>query len=147
MKIATVSLLGILAVGLLVIPIAVAEQGQITISASGRVTVLTLDLKRGDVIDFSWSGNNSVTFRIENRTGDNLVNRSGQTGSGNWEVPADGTYTFEFRNTSFSVAQVQWTIERRGVLPVTTIYFIVGLAAIFVATTVFYAMRKHHPPK
>ncbi len=142
---AAVGILGILAVALLVIPIAVAEQGQIAIPLFGRVTVLTLDLKKGDIVDFSWSSNSSVTFRVENLTGDNFVNRSGQTGSGNWEAPADGTYTFQFRNNNFSVAQVQWTIDRRGVVPLTMIYFIVGFVAIAVAATAVYAIRKHHP--
>ncbi len=145
MKRTTLGLLGIVAVALLVIPIVVAEQGQIAIPADNRVTVLTLDLKKGDVVDFSWSGNSSVTFRVENLTGDNLVNRSGQTGSGNWEAPADGTYTFQFRNTNQFWVQVQWTVDRRGVLPVTVVYFIVGFAAIAVAATAVYAMRRHHP--
>ncbi len=140
-----VGILGILVVALLVIPIAFAEQGQIAISPFGRVTVLTLDLKKGDVADFNWSGNSSVTFRIENVTGDNFVNQAGQTGSGNWEAPADGTYTFQFRNPNFSVAQVQWTVDRRGIVPLTMVYFIVGLVAIVVATTAIYALRKRHP--
>ncbi len=140
------ALLGVLAVALLVVPIAVAEQGEISISFFGRVTVLTLDLKKGDIVDYNWSGNSSVNLRIENLTGDDFVDRSGQTGSGSWEVPADGTYTFQFRNNNFSVAQVQWTIDRRGIVPVTMVYFIIGLVAIVVATTAIYALRKHHAP-
>ncbi len=124
-------------------PLAAAEQGQITIPRTDRVTVLTLDLNQGDIIDFNWSANGSVTFRVENLAGTNtFVDRAGQTGSGNWEVMTDGSYTFELRNPSDFPVTVQWTVSRRPVLATSFVYSLVALAAGALALSAFFVLRK-----
>ncbi len=141
------TLLGVFALALILSPLAAAEQSQITIPHNEKVVVLTLDLKRGDIVEFSWSANGSVTFRIEDLAGtQTFVDQVGQTGSGNWEVPADGSYVFQFRNTSdlFSVT-VQWTVNHHSPLPPTSVYFLVALAIGVFAMAVFLTLRKKPP--
>lgn len=118
-------------------PAASAEQGQLTIGPTFDVTALTLNLNRGIAVDFSWSANGSVDFRIENEAGTiTFVDRSGQVGSGTFDAPADGAFTFGFRNRNDFPITVQWTINSR--LPMTVLASLIagvlvagGVAAIF----------------
>jgi len=131
------------ALALLLVPLAAGDQGQITLPRGEHVTVLTLDLHRSDIIDYSWSANSSVTFRVENVTGANtFVDRAGQSGSGSWQAMADGTYTFEFRNTLDLAATVQWNIAIRPVLAATYVYLLLAGAVAAVVFTTFYIRRK-----
>jgi hypothetical protein len=133
----------LLALAVLLVPMAAGDQGQITISRFSHVTVLTLSLHRGDVVDYSWSGNSSVTFWIENATGGNtFVNVAGQTGSGSWQATADGTYTFNLRNSMDVAATVQWNVTQQPVLAASYIYLIVAAAVALVTISAFYILRK-----
>lgn len=133
----------LLALAMLLAPMAAGDQGQITIPRGGHVTVLTLSLHRGDVIDYSWSGNSSVTFWIENATSGNpMVSIAGQTGSGSWQAAADGTYTFNFRNSIDVVVTVQWNITQQPALAASYIYLIVAAAVALVTISAFYILRK-----
>ena len=137
--------LAIFALALFLTPLTAGEQGQITIPRTDKVVVLTLDLSKGDIVDFSWSANSSVTFRVENLAGTNtFVDRAGQTGSGNWEVMADGSYTFEFRNPSDLPVTVHWEITRRPVLAASLVYSLVALAIAALAFAAFIVLRKKH---
>ncbi len=138
-----------IALALILSPLAAADQAQITISHNGRVTVLTLDLKRDDTVSFSWTANASVSFQINDLSGNNYVSQVGQTGNGNWNVPADNSYVFNFRNTSdlFAVT-VQWTINHSTSISVTSAYFLVGIAIVLVVvTTAVWTMHKKHTPQ
>src|SRR5260370_11978999 len=131
---------------LILSPLAAGDSAQITIPHNGRVTVLTLDLKRNDSVSFSWTANTSVTFQINDLAGNNYVNQPGQTGSGNWNVPADNSYVFNFINTSVtSNASVPWTINSTPA-SVSTSYLLVGIAIVLAAAMiVVWTMVKKHP--
>lgn len=132
----------VLALALLV-PLAAASQGQITIPRYSHATVLTLTLHQTDTIDYSWTANSSVTFRIENATGANtFVSIAGQTGSGTWQSAANGNYTFDFRNFLNSVATVQWNITIQPALPATYIYLILAGVIGVVSITAFRFLGK-----
>lgn len=146
----TVKTIGTLfALALILVPLAAADSAQITIPHNGRVTVLTLDLKHNDIVSFSWTANTSVTFQINNVTGNSYVNQSGQTGSGSWNVPADNSYLFVFRNPSgISAASVQWTINNSTPFSLST-YLLVGVVAIVLVAVmgvVIWTMGKEHRP-
>ncbi len=133
---------------MLLVPLATGDQGQITVPRTDNVVVLTLDLKQGAIVDFSWSANGSVTFRVENLAGTNtFVDRAGQTGTGSWEVMADGSYTFEFRNPGEFPVTVQWTISERPVLAASLVYFLVALVVVAVAFIGFLLLRRKKPAK
>ena len=143
----TVKLLAVVfAFALILSPIAAADQASITIPHNGRVTVLTLDLKQNDNVSFSWTANASVTFQINDASGTNYVSQVGQTGNGNWNVPADNSYVFTFHNTSnLNTVTVQWTINHSTPISVTTAYLLVGIAFVLViATTFIWTMNKKH---
>ncbi len=137
------------ALALILSPLAAADQAQITIPHNGRATVTTLDLKRNDTVSFSWTANASVTFQINDLSGNNYVSQAGQTGNGNWNVPSDNSYVFNFRNTSdlFAVT-IQWTINHSTPISFTSAYFLVGIAIVLVAVmTVVWTMSKKHTPQ
>ena len=135
------------ALALILSPLAAADSAQITIPHNGRVTVLTLDLKKNDSVSFSWTANASVTFQINDLAGNNYVNQQGQTGSGSWNVPADNSYVFNFRNPSdASAASVQWTINSTSIA-ISTTYLLIGLAvALVVVLVVIWTMAKKRSP-
>ena len=135
------------ALALVLSPLAAADSAQITIPHNGRVTVLTLDLKKNDSVSFSWTANASVTFQINDLAGNNYVNQQGQTGGGSWNVPADNSYVFNFRNPSgTSSASVQWTINSTP-SSVTTSYLLIGIAVVLaVVLIVVWAMLKKRSP-
>ena len=134
------------ALALILSPLAVADSAQITIPHNGRVTVLTLDLKKNDSVSFSWTANASVTFQINDLAGNNYVNQPGQTGSGSWNVPADNSYVFNFRNTNdASSASVQWTMNTAPA-SVSTTYLLIGIAVVLaVVLVVVWTMAKRRP--
>ncbi len=137
------------ALALILSPLVAADQAQITIPHNGRVTVTTLDLKRNDTVSFSWTANASVTFQINDLFGNNYVSQVGQTGNGNWNVPSDNSYVFNFRNPSdlFAV-MVQWTINHSTPISATSAYFLVGIAIVLVAVmAVVWTMSKKHTPQ
>ncbi len=129
--------------------LAAAEQGGILLAQNEKSTVLTLDLKAGEWVDFSWSANVSVDFRIEKvGAAAPLVDRPGQVGSGAFQAPADGSYRFEFRNRNDEAASGQWTITKRAEFPL----MLVLLAAVLaVAAAAFFVLRgrakKGTPPE
>ena len=145
----TVKIIAVLfALALVLSPLAAADSAQITIPHNGRVTVLTLDLKKNDRVSFSWTSNASVTFQINNLTGNNFVNQQGQTGSGSWNVPADNSYVFNFRNANdLSSASVQWTINTTPAA-ISTTYLLIGVAvALAVVLIVVWTIAKKRSPK
>ena len=91
-----------------------AESGTVTISAFNRSDVLSLALRNGDVVEFSWSATSSIEFEVE-RVGAAapLFTQVGQVGQGSLTIPADGTYVFRFRNENPASTTVNWTITRR----------------------------------
>ena len=135
------------ALALVLSPLAAADSAQITIPHNGRVTVLTLDLKKNDSVSFSWTANVSVTFQINDLAGNNYVNQQGQTGSGSWNVPSDNSYVFDFRNTSgISAASVQWTINSTSAA-ISTTYLLIGVAVVLaVVLIVVWTMVRKRPP-
>lgn len=139
------TIVALFALALILTPFAVADSAQITIPHNGRVTVLTLALKNGDSVSFSWTANASVTFQINDLLGNNYVNQQGQTGSGSWNVPADNSYLFSFRNLSdASAASVQWTINHST--SITTTYLLIGVAVFLAVVMIVIAtMLKKHP--
>jgi hypothetical protein len=147
----TVKLLSVVfAFALILSPLAAADQASITIPHNGRATVLTLDLKQNDNVSFSWTANASVTFQINDASGNNYLTDVGQTGNGNWNVVSDNSYVFNFRNTNgLYTVTVQWTINHNTPISVTTAYLLVGIAFVLVIATIFiYTMnKKHTPPK
>lgn len=134
------------ALALVLSPLAAADSAQITIPHNGRVTVLTLDLKKNDSVSFSWTANASVTFQINDLVGNNYVNQPGQTGSGSWNVPADNSYVFNFRNSNeASSASVQWTINNNPAA-ISTTYLLIGLAVALAAVlVVVWTVAKRRP--
>ena len=136
------------ALALILSPLVAADSAQITIPHDGRVTVLTLDLKRNDSVNFSWTANTSVTFQINDVLGNSYVNQAGQSGSGNWNVPSDNSYVFDFRNSSgISAASVQWTINHTTPISVTTSYLLAAVAIVLaVFTTFIWTMHRKHAP-
>ena len=138
----------LLALALILSPLAAADQAQITIPHNGRVTVLTLALKQNDAVSFSWTANSSVTFQINDISGNNYFSQAGQTGNGNWNIPSDNSYVFIFHNTSdLSAVTVQWTINHG--ISVTTTYLLVGVAIVLLVVTTFIwtLSKKHSSPK
>ena len=137
------------ALALVLTPLAAADSATITIPHNGRVTVLTLDLKKNDSLSFSWTANASVTFQINDLSGNNYVNQIGQTGSGSWNVPADNSYVFNFRNSNdASAASVQWTINSNSVA-ISTTYLLTGLAVVLavVLVVVWTIVKKRSPSR
>ena len=144
----TVKIIAVLfALALVLSPLAAADSAQITIPHNGRVTVLTLDLKKNDSVSFSWTANASVTFQINDLAGNNYVNQPGQTGSGSWNVPADNSYVFNFRNTNdLSSASVQWTINTTTAA-ISSTYLLIGLAVVLaVVLIVVWTIAKKRSP-
>ncbi len=143
-----VNLASPLAFLLIFIPLAEAEQGQTLILANDRSTVLTLDLIQGDAVDFSWTANASVELRVQNLPGTVIFPaRVGQIGSGNLQIPTDGTYTFQFRNPNPFAVTVQWTINRTPApspFPAVLIVAILGIGIL--AAVLFLFLRRRQPP-
>ena len=134
------SCLLVLVASVLLPALAAAEQGSITLPGNGDSDVLTLDLKAGEWVDYSWSANVSVDFRIENAGGTNtFVDRAGQVGSGAFQAPTDGSYRFEFRNRNNDPASGQWTIAKRAEFSGLLVLLIAVLAA---AALAFVVLRK-----
>lgn len=137
-----------LAFFLILTPLAGAEQGQTVILANDRSTVLTLDLFQGDTVDFSWTANASVELRVQNLPGTVVFPaRVGQIGSGTLQIPADGTYTFQFRNSNPFPVNLQWTITRNPTsspLPAVLIVAILGLGVL--GSVLFLFFRRRQPP-
>lgn len=132
---------------LLLIPLAGAEQGQIVLPANGRSTVLTLDLNQGDTVDFSWSGNASGEFRIQNfASGLVLVDRFGQIGSGTFQVPTDGTYIFQFRNPNDFSINLQWSINRNPSSPLALVVIAAVVVIAILALVALLFWRRRQPP-
>lgn len=144
----TVFLACALALALAVSPLTTAEQDVITLQSEDDAVVLTLDLNQGDLVDYSWSADASLDFRVENVTGDTkFIDRSGQVGSGTFEVPADGTYTFEFRNRNDFAVTLEWTIDRRTEFPLPLfLSILIPVIAVAILVAVFLLTRRRRPP-
>lgn len=123
---------------------AVAEQGAITLPAGGDATVLTLSLDQGGGVEYSWSADGSVRFKIGSLIGVMVfVDIAGQVGSGSFEAPTDGSYVFEFDNPNDVPVMLQWTISRISDFPLLLVAVLVGVALVAVAAVVFFwAWRK-----
>lgn len=127
--------------------LATAEQGGITLGGNQDSVVLTLDLKTGDWVDYSWSASVSLDFRVENAGGTNtFVDRSGQVGSGAFQAPTDGSYRFEFRNQNNEAAGGQWAITKRAESPVMLVLLAAVLAVAAIAFLVLRRRGKHGAP-
>lgn len=138
---------GLLAMFLMVLlaALAAAEGGGINLAANEDAVVLTLDLKAGEWVDYSWSANVSLDFRIENAGGTNtFVDRSGMVGSGAFQAPTDGSYRFEFRNRNDERASGQWTITKRAELPI--VLLLLAAAAAIAAVVLVFLRRKGKKP-
>ncbi len=122
---------------------AVAEQGAITLPAGGDATVLTLSLDQGGGVEYSWSADGSVRFKIVSLVGAmDFVDITAQVGSGIFEAPTDGSYVFEFDNPNDVPVMLQWTINRISDFPLLLVAALVGVALVVVAVAVLIWMRR-----
>ena len=123
-------------------PAVAAEQGQLTITPGRDVVALTLNLNRGDGVDYSWSADASVDFRLEDLAGTTtFVDRPGQVGSGTFQAPTDGAFTFSFRNRNTITVTVQWTVNLRGALT-PTLGILLAASAIVVGGIVLVLVLR-----
>src|SRR5512137_510764 len=87
----------------------------VIIPADDHVTVMTLTLKQGYKVDYSYTAQGPVQYEITLIGGSNLVSMSGLSASGQFKAPADGTYSFRFENqnadapveVTYSIKQVE----------------------------------------
>ncbi len=144
----TVPILCALLMALALSPAASAEQSQVTLGPGETVVVLTLTLGRGDAVDYSWSTNRSVNFRVENQAGNLMfVDQPGQVGSGAFSAPADGGFTFGFRNRNDFPVIVQWTINRQPSVPLVIGVIVAALLVVGgIAALALLLRRKRTPP-
>ena len=123
-------------------PAVAAEQGQLTITPGRDAVALTLNLNRGDGVDYSWSADASVDFRLEDLAGTTtFVDRPGQVGSGTFQAPTDGAFTFSFRNRNTISVTVQWTVNLRGALT-PTLGILLAASAIVVGGIVLVLLLR-----
>ncbi|MFQ6013638.1 MAG: hypothetical protein ACE5LS_08380 [Thermoplasmata archaeon] len=96
-------------------------------------------------MEYSWSANGSVRFKIVSLVGMVFVDITAQVGSGSFEAPTDGSYEFEFDNPNDVPVMVQWTINRTSDFPLLLVAALVGVALVVVAAVVFWAWWKRRP--
>lgn len=87
----------------------------VIVPADDHVTVMTLTLKQGSKVDYSYTAQGPVQYEIALVGGSSQASISGLSASGQFRVPADGTYSFRFDNlnpdasvmVSYSIKEVE----------------------------------------
>ena len=131
--------------------VAAAESGTLTLTAFDRVDVITLDLRAGETIDYSWTATGgSVDFDVERvATGNTVYSRTGQVGQGTVTVSADGPYVFRFRNTGQTPTVLSWTINRQspGIWILVALIFVIVLIVLLGLWQRARRGRARQPPR
>ena len=131
--------------------VAAAESGTLTLTAFDRADVITLDLRAGETIDYSWSAaGGSVDFDVERvATGNSVYSRTGQVGQGTVTVSADGQYVFRFRNTGQTPTVLSWTVNRQnsGIWILVALVFVIALIVLLGLWQRARRGRARQPPR
>lgn len=106
----------------------------VIIPADGQVTVMTLTLKQGDKVDYSYTAQGPVQYEITLLGGSNQVSMSGLSASGQFKATADGTYSFRFENQNPDVSvEVSYSIQKvetSAGLVLLIVFGVLGLLAL-----------------
>ena len=106
---------------------ALGSAGTTYLNAGQESTVATWALKAGDSVSYQWSSGLSVELVVESG-GNEVFTTTGPATVGSYAVPADGTYTFSFRNTGAYMSVVSWNLEKHSA-DATSPLLIGGIAA------------------
>jgi len=131
--------------GLLITAILASAHTTVTIPADDHVTVLTLTLRQGDKVDYSYTAQGPVAFEIQLVGGSEQMAISGLSGSGQFEALYDGTFSFRFENQNSDVpVNVSYAIERAETSVGFIILVVFGLLAVLtlVAVIAYMVLRE-----
>lgn len=108
----------------------------VVIPADDDVTVVTLTLEQGDKVDYSYTAQGPVKYEIALIGGSMEVSMSMLSASGQFEAPADGTYSFRFENLNEDASvEVSYSIEKvksSAGLVVLIVLAVLGVLALIV---------------
>ena len=131
--------------------VAAADSGSLTLTAFDRADVITLDLRAGETIDYSWTAaGGSVEFDVERvATGNTVYSRTGQVGQGTVTVSADGLYVFRFRNPGQTPTVLSWTVNRQnpGIWILVSLVFVIALIVLLGLWQRAQGTRRRQPPQ